>query len=185
MGYDHDFEVLQLPPALHPDEDLPRIGFKGEFRVQCHNPDGTLAWEEVFPNGTCNSGITDNLTTYFASGTPITTWYLGLIDNAGFTALAVGDTMASHGGWAESVAYSQTVRQTWSPTVTGQSITNNTAATFTSNATPTIKGAFLCSSNVKGGTTGILWATGAFGSTQTLTNGQVLSVTYTCTGTGS
>lgn len=162
------------------------IGFLGKFYLECYNPDGSLAWKEEFPNGTTTAGLNSIESVYFAAGSQITTWYLGLIDNAGFSSLNASDTMGSHGGWAESTAYSESVRQTWSPgAASGGVITNGTAASFTMNATATIKGAFLTSSNTKGGTTGTLWATGAFDSNQAVVSGQVLKVTYTCTATGA
>ncbi len=57
-------------------------------------------------------------------------------------------------------------------------------AVFTIDATCTIRGAFLTSDDTKGGTTGTMWATAAFASTQALVAGQTLTVTYTCTATG-
>lgn len=160
--------------------------FSGRFDVECRNADGSLAWRDSFPNGTTDAGINDNLAVYLASGTQKTTWYLGLIDDSGFSALNVTDTMASHTGWTESTAYAESVRQTWTPgAVAGKSVTNSSSPTFTMNATVTIKGAFLVSSNTKGGTAGTLWATGAFSAEQSLVSGQTLHFSYTCTGTGS
>lgn len=163
-----------------------KMGFKGRFDFECRNKDGTLAWKKSIPNGTTTAGLNSNLNVYFGAGTQITTWYLGLIDNSGFSEVASGDTASSHGGWNESTAYSESVRQTWSPgAASGGVITNGTAASFTMNATATIKGAFLISNSTKGGTTGTLWATGLFDTAQTLSSGQVLKVTYTCTTTGA
>lgn len=139
-----------------------------------------------FKNATCLAGVNDILSVYLGAGTQKTVWYLGLIDNAGFSTLSTADTMASHGGWTESATYSEGVRQTWTPSaVSGQSITNPTAAVFSINGTVTLQGAFLVSNSTVSGTSGILWATGSFQSTQSMVNGQQLKITYTCNGTGS
>lgn len=164
--------------------DVPRLG--GVFKVECFNEDGTLAWEEEIHNLVPNSALNDILSVYLAAGTQKTAWFLGLIDNSAFSAIASTDTIASHPGWTENQAYAESVRQTWTPgAVSGQSVTNPTAATFTMNATANIKGAFLVSDSTKGGTTGQLWAAGAFSTVQALTNTQTCKVTYTAGSAGS
>lgn len=158
----------------------------GRFFAQCINPDGSIAWEEEFKNGMTNVGLNAILNVVFVAGSQVTTWYAGLIDNAGFSALAVGDTMSSHGGWVESTAYSESVRQTWGAgTSTAQSTTNATVMTFTLNATVTIKGAFINSVSTKGGTTGTLMATGSFATARAFTSGQALKLTYTNSAAGA
>lgn len=167
-------------------EPVPAFRTAGRFMAQGIDVDGSILWTERFPNGTTNVGLDNVLSVYLGAGSQTLTWYMGLIDNAGFSTLAAGDTMSSHAGWAESTAYSESVRQTWTPAaVSGQTITNTTNVTFTMNATVTIAGAFIVSNNTKGGTTGILWATGQFSSAQALTSGQSLKVTYTCTASAS
>lgn len=161
--------------------------FEGIWKVECFNPDGSLAWEDEIHNGVTNAGINDNLAVYFNSGTQKPTWYGGLIDNASFSALSAGDTISSHSGWIENNNYSESVRQTWtSGAPSGQSITNSASMVFSINATVTIKGAFLVSNSTKGGASGILWSTGTFASgNQSLVNGQQLKLTYTLTGASS
>lgn len=152
---------------------------KGKFTVE-HIRDGKVIGTHEFPNGITNGGKDSLLNVYFHAATQITTWYLGLVDNASFSAFAAADTMSSHAGWVESTAYSEAVRQTWSMGASsGQSVTNGTAATFTMNATATIKGIFVPSDSTKGGTTGTLWSTAAFASTVSVNNGDLLKVTYT------
>lgn len=160
-----------------------KIKQKGWFRVQCFNRDGSLAWEEKFPNGATSAGLNDMLNVYFNSGGQTATWFIGLINNAGFSALSADDTMASHLGWSEFTDYSETVRQTWTPaSVGGGSITNSTTSDFTnvSNGN-TVYGLFLTTNSTKGGTTGIMWATGAFSVPRTLDSGQILKCSYTTT----
>lgn len=161
------------------EEDKIRV--KGRWLVQCHNADGSLAWEEEVPNMVVSDALNDLLNVYFASGTQKTSWFLGLIDNAGYSAIASGDTMASHSGWSESVAYTAGTRPAWTPgAAAGGSIINPTPAVVTMNATTSIRGAFITSNNTKGGTTGTLFATGLFGSIQSLVSTQALSFQYQC-----
>ena len=96
------------------------------------------------------------------------------------------DTAASHSGWIENTAYTQASRQAWTPGApAGQSITNPVQASVTMNAGATIKGAFIINNNTKGGTSGILWSTGLFGTPQVLVSTQILQLTYTCGAAGS
>jgi hypothetical protein len=113
----------------------------------------------------------------------VTTWYIGLVENAGFSAFANADTMASHAGWAESSAYTEANRPTWTAgAAASRQITNAATVDFSINASVTIKGLFIASNNTKGGTTGTLWSTAAFGSRVALNNGDTLKVTYTLSG---
>lgn len=157
-------------------------GFGGVWTVE-HIRDGQVIGTQVIRNSVPDVGMNALLGIMFDSVTQITTWYIGLVDNAGFSAFANSDTMASHSGWVESVAYSDAARITWGAgTATARSITNATAATFNINATATIHGIFVVSNNTKGGTTGTLWSTAAFGSNVVVNNGDQLKVTYTVSG---
>lgn len=160
---------------------------RGEFDVKFYDApkkSGTrnLIRREIFPNGSTTAGLNSMLSVYFNSGSQLTTWFFGLINNSPTPTLAVGDTIASHSGWSESTDYSESVRQTWTPGSPASGvITNPTDATFTMNATVTIYGLFLVSNSTKGGTTGTMWAHGAFGSPQSKTSGQTLDAKYTLT----
>ena len=114
----------------------------------------------------------------FASG-----WCVGLVDSAGFTAYSTADTMSSHAGWSESQVYTEAIRPTYSPAAAAAgSATNTTAkAVFTINATVTIRGAFLTSSPVKGGTAGTLYGIGDFAVPRSVMIGNVLHVTIIVT----
>lgn len=134
-------------------------------------------------NGIVDVGINSLLDVGFGAATQITTWYMGLVDNSGFTAFADGDTMSSHTGWNEFTTYSEATRPQWSPAAaSARSISNTTSVDFSINGSGTVKGIFVTSDNVKSGTTGTLWATAAFASNVTVTSGDVLKVTYTISG---
>jgi hypothetical protein len=115
----------------------------------------------------------------FGNSTPVTQidpWYIGLINNSPTPTLNEADTLSSHSGWTEFSSYSGT-RKAWDDANAASKIKGTTTvSTFTSTATATVYGIFVCS--VTSGTSGILWATGAFDSTVDLISGDDLKVTY-------
>ena len=177
-----DCAQASLERPVAPSEILAQLLARGKFKAQ-HIRDGKVIGEYDFPNGIVDVGLNSILGIMFHADTQITTWYLGLIDNSGFSALANADTMSSHAGWNEFTTYSQANRPTWTPgAASGRSITNGTTVDFSITGSGTIKGIFVTSNNTKGGTTGTLWATAAFSSNVSVVNGDTLKVTYTVSG---
>jgi hypothetical protein len=128
-----------------------------------------------------NTGLTHAVATEFVAGTPITPWYLGLINNSPTPTLAGGDTLASHTGWSE-IAYSTGYtgnRPAWgNGAVSGNATTNASTVNFAMLGTYTVYGLFVCS--VATGTTGTLSCTAAFsGGTQGVSNGDTLQCSMT------
>lgn len=159
------------------------LGLKGKYVVEHLDRDGKLIKEYEFPNAIVDAGMNALLNAMFDSGTQFTTWYIGLIDNASFSALNNADTMASHAGWIECTGYSESVRQTWTAgSAASRSITNSSTVNFSINATKTVYGIFIATDSTKSGTTGTLWSTAAFGSTVSVQSGDSLRVTYTVSG---
>lgn len=166
------------------------IGLGGYLDVEVINKDGTIANKFRCKNGVTTAGLTHILATQFDAGTQVTSWYFGLINNSGFSALSAADTMGSHAGWSElgtssSDKYDETTRQQWVLTAAAAAASSDAAATFTINATVAVYGVFITSSSTKGGTTGTLWATAAFPAVQNLVDDQTLKVTYTVSATAS
>ena len=160
-----------------------KVGLKGRFQIEHRNKAGELIGKYDFPNGIVDEGLNHILETQFNGGTPITSWYVGLIDNASFSALANADVMNSHAGWQESDDYSEATRPEWTAgTAASRQITNSATVDFSINATVTLKGIFITSNNTKNGTTGVLWSTAAFSSNVSANNGDTLKVTYTVSG---
>jgi hypothetical protein len=158
-----------------------KVSLRGRFQIE-HVRDGQVIAKIDQPNGIVDAGLNKILDVMFHGVTPIGTWYIGLINNASYSALAAADTMASHAGWIEAVGYDEGTRLDWSEgAAAAKSITNATALTFTMNASLTIKGIFVSSASDKSGTTGTLWSTAAFGSTVTVVSGDLLKITYTVT----
>lgn len=171
---------------------------RGKFVVE-HWRDGKRINEYHFPNGITNEGKNKLLDVMFDGSTQLTTWYLGCIDNSGYTALAAGDTYdnidQAGNGWDEFKSYTDgnngdntTTRPAWGPDpASAQSITNSTVAVYNITGSGTIKGIFACAgtnAQTKGdhtaGTAHTLWATALFTSGDVaVQNSDQLKVTYT------
>ena len=158
----------------------------GVFEIKCHDKDGNLKWEAQSKNLVVNVGLQYMAGSALTSVTQITTWYLGLYGAGASNTPAAGDTMSSHAGWTEVVAYSNATRVAATfvtATAANPSVVTNTAspATFNINGTTTVGGAFLTSGSAKGGTTGTLFSAADFGSPgdRSVVNSDTLSVTYT------
>lgn len=141
-----------------------------------------LKWKDDFKNLVTTVGGNSMLDNFLAGSNYTATWYMGLISLASYTTgPALTDTMASHGGWAEDVNYSNAARPTtaWSAAA-GKSKTLSSGLVFNMNGSTTIKGCFLGSVSTKGGNTGTLFSAGLFtGGDQPVVNGNTLTVTYT------
>jgi hypothetical protein len=159
---------------------------KGVYKVQCHDAQGNLKWEADAPNLVVNVGLQDMNAKYFTGSAYTAAWYLGLYGSGATNSPAAGDTMSSHAGWTEVVAYSQATRPACTfgtPTTANPSVATNSAspATFSINGTTTVGGAFLTSNNTKSGTTGTLFSAADFSAPgdRSVVSGDTLSVTYT------
>jgi hypothetical protein len=158
----------------------------GIFTVQCFDKEGNLKWTEENHNLVVNVGLQDMNTKYFSGSSYTAAWYIGLYGAGASNTPAASDTMSSHAGWTEVVAYSQATRPACTfgtATTADPSVITNTAspATFSINGTTTVGGAFLTSDNTKSGTTGTLFSASDFQSPgdRSVVNGDTLTVTYT------
>ena len=125
--------------------------------------DGNVKDQMVIENRIVDEGLDYALDSSLGGGTQIIEWYIGLTDAN--PNVAPEDTMSSHAGWSEVTQYEDTTRPVWnSNSVSNQSISNTVnPAVFVFDADGvTVGGAFLVSDNTKGGTTGTLYAAGAF-----------------------
>jgi len=148
--------------------------------------DGKLKWKGRAKNILPNNAINDVLNVYFGASGQTTTFYCGLIDNAGYSALGATDTMSSHAGWVENQNISNASRPTWTPgAAASQSIANPSAMVLNMNPSSgcTIRGFFLCSNNTLGGTAGNLTATALLTTPQPCNNGDTIKATYVINGT--
>lgn len=156
------------------------LGLKNIWEVVCRDSEGNEKWREVNKNLVTTVGLNHVLSSTLDGATQITAWYVGL---KGAGSAAAGDTMASHSGWAEIVAYSQAVRQTLTLGTAAAGSIDNTAskATYSINGTATVAGAFINSNSAKSGTAGTLYGVVDFGSSRAVISGDTLEVTVTLT----
>ena len=156
-----------------------KIGLRGLYRIE-HIRAGKVI--DVFEghNDITNEGLDQILDIMFNAETQIASWYIGMINNSGYSAVANTDVMTSHAGWTEFVNYDEANRVEWAPAdPSAQAITNSSAAVFTFNATGTLTGIFIASNSTKSGTTGKLWATALFALPVAVVDNDVLNITYT------
>jgi hypothetical protein len=171
---------------------------RGRFVVE-HFRKGEKIGHYEFPNGIANEGKNKLLDVMFHGVSAITTWWLGLIDNAGYSALAATDTYANinqtGNGWDEFTNYtdagnggSASTRPEWTEgAASGQAITNGSPVVFDITDSGTVKGLFLVggAANAQNksdyqASGAVLWATALFNSGDVpVSNGDQLKVTYT------
>lgn len=163
------------------------IRLKNVYKFVCRDPNGNIKWVEEVENLVPTQGLNHIIDVVLRNQSQNAAWYVGLIDNAGFSAIAAGDTAAQIGGsngWSESTAYDEAVRQTLTldAAAAGESDNEGNEAVFTCSTNSTvIKGAFVVSSSTKGGTAGTLFGAAAFGTTKSLDDNDTLTVTVTVT----
>lgn len=156
---------------------------RGRFVIEHRNDAGKLIGIYKVPNGIVDVGLNKILDDMFVGGSQSSLWYLGLVDNDGFTAFNAADVMSSHTGWSETTVYAAGTRPQWTVgSAAARQVTNASTVDYAINDTETLKGIFVVDENTKGGTTGTLWATAAFSSTIGVTSGDTLKVTYTVSG---
>lgn len=158
------------------------VALKSFYEVDCYH-DGVLVWSDSFYNLVTTVGKNALLDRAFFSGFVTPTWYVGLVDDAGFVQYSVADTMSSHADWDESVIYSEATRQAYTVVAASSGSMSNAAsrALFSINDTGTIRGAFLTSNSTKSGTTGTLYGEGDFALARAVISGDVLSIKITLT----
>jgi hypothetical protein len=175
------------------------VGIEGSYEVVCRDAAGNIKWEEKFPNLVVAVGKQLMLDTLLkGSAYTVVGPFLGLIDGTGNT-FAAADTMASHAGWSEFIAYTvggSAVRGTAvfaSASSTGATPANvttsaATAITYTiTGAGGTVGGCFIVTGAgavaTQSNTSGTLYSAGAFATAKITTVGDTVSVTYSTTAT--
>lgn len=156
-----------------------RVTVGGVFTME-HYREGDLIHTQQSPNTIVNVGLDHILNVVFASGTQDTTWFVSLFKSS--LSVTATDTMSSLA--ATEITYSsgdvtEAARQAYTVvTTTTQQVTNTASkATFTSNATMTIYGAFLNTDS--SGTAGTLMAESAFAASRAVVATDQLLITYT------
>lgn len=155
------------------------------YQVEYYNPSRELQWIDEFSGLVVTAGLNKLLDATFKTGLASPAWYVGLVDGAGTPVIVAADTMASHAGWSENTAYTEAVRQTWTPGTIASAAVSNAAsqAIFSCNADGTIYGVFLTDTDaISPGNTGTLYDVGQFTEGSHLVyNGGALHVTVRLT----
>ena len=148
------------------------------YRFECFGPDGKLKWVEELDNLVVTAGMNDILDKYYGGSNYTAAHYVGL---KGAGTVAAGDTAASHAGWSEVTAYSESVRQTLTMAAASGGSKDNSAskATFSMNGAYTVAGAFVITDSTKGGTSGVLVGAGDFSASRSGGPGDTIQVTIT------
>lgn len=175
------------------------IKLEGRYVIE-HWRGGKRINEYRFRNAITNEGKNSLLNVMFHGATPIASWFIGLIDSVGYSALANTDTYddinQAANGWKEFTNYtdannsgSATTRPAWpEDAASGQSISNASVAIFDITASGTAKGIFICGGTAGAQTKGdhvagaVLWSAALFGSGDVaVQSGDQLKITYTVT----
>lgn len=153
------------------------LAFKNVWTFECFDSEQNLRWREEKNNRVVIDGLNAvlNISMRGDQGYP---WYIGL-KNDGI--VSEGDTMSSHSGWTENVNFSQSERQPLylGGAVNGSCTSSGSKAVFVINTEDTIKGAFITSSNDKGGTDGVLYGAVDFLTPRTVLTGDTLEIAVT------
>jgi len=173
------------------------IPIRGCFYVE-HWRKGKRIGAYRFSNGIVNEGKNKLLDVMSHNQTQIGTWYIGLIDDDSYSAIANDDTYddidQAGNGWDEFQDYTDAnnagnagTRPAWpEDAASGQSITNTTTAIYDITGAGTVKGVFVVggtNAQTKGDHTAsgnFLWATALFaGGDVPVNTSDQLKVTYT------
>jgi len=139
--------------------------------------DGRVTKEAETHNMVTTVGLNSMLDMSFRNIPSPTTWYMGLVNNVGFTQFQMNDSMSSHSGWTEFSGYTGD-RKGWTVSAAAAgSITNPTPASFVASGNGSIKG-FLLTSDATG-IAGALFSTAAFSEVIPVESGDDVRVTYT------
>lgn len=158
-----------------------RLRVGGTFHLLMRDKHGNLKFVEHAPNIWVNAGIEYLLNVLFKTATRIDPLYLGLRKDS--ASPADGWTMADNNGttWDEWIDYNNATRP---EAVDGTLGTKQldlvaTPSYVVTTGGGTVRGAFITTINTKDGTTGVLIASGNFGTPRPTSAGDTLQLTYT------
>lgn len=158
-------------------QSLAKIGFVYHF--ECFDAAGKLKWEDTAHNIIPDQGRDYILNAALLLGSQFNSWFIGLYE--GSYAPQAGDTMATFVASATEIttAYDEVSRPALTPDALSGGVYINAAskAVFTFNAAKTVRGGFISSGSVKGGTTGVLLSAVLAGSPKPVGAGEALRVT--------
>ena len=143
---------------------MPRGGVRpsGRFQLTSRGWNGKLLGHRAFDNGTTDEGVTYLAAATFLRAAQRANWYVGLIDNAGFSQLLTTDTHQSHPGFAEYAGVYLGQRVAWAPAAASSRLLDAPNTVVSITASGSVRGALLASTPTIGTASGqVLYATGA------------------------
>lgn len=162
---------------------------QGKYEVICLDADGNEKWRDIIDNIVTTVGKNAALDAFLAgSSYTVTGPFIGLITSTGWSSVAAGDTMASHGGWVEgggATAPTYTSPRkvaTWSAASAGTKALS-AAQAFGMSGAGTVKGCFMVygagATSTIDNTGGTLLSAGTFsGGDKVVASGDTLNVSY-------
>jgi len=177
---------LETAKALN----LGGIQYDNVYYVDCYDQAGNLKWSDEAHNIVVDVGLVHTLDVVLYSTAKTATWYLGL--TTGTPSFDPSDTMAS-GLPTEYQDYSNATRYAldFSPgasdlSPSGASLAANQVSYTIDSPGGTVGGAFICDSNTKGNTSGLLYGGAAFtGGDKSVSTNDTLNVNVTVNATSS
>jgi hypothetical protein len=105
----------------------------------------------------------------------------------GTPTVASGDTASNHAGWTEFTNYSEATRPTYTALGSADQVGNNASkASFAiAESSTVIGGAYITSTNTRGGSAGTMFAGASFSANKTANASDTITVEYTASVTSS
>lgn len=171
-----------------------KIKQKGILRLKHFDRHDRLKGEETFNNEAKDEGL-NNLLNLAFGGAFGNTWFMGIIDNAGFVSVATTDTylslQANALNWDELdpdnysfIGNTSRVQVSFDLASAGRKANDNTPTIFIMTASAAgkeAKGIFLTNQQQVTNNSGELWATAVFATEKQLEDGDRLVLTYEIT----
>ena len=159
-----------------------QLKLKGHYDFQLvRNGKVIDQWE--MDNLVVDQGLNYALNAGFGQTSGLTNWYVALFEG-NYTPTSGVDASNIASLSTECTAYTNATRPAWTlpgATTTKQLTNGASRSSFTFTGTKTLYGAFLVSSNVKGGTAGTLFSAARFATAKSVDSDDELLITYTLT----
>jgi hypothetical protein len=156
------------------------IDLTGWFDLTYRNPLGLVEWMAGFRNGVTVEGVNHFGNAVFRGGPRYSLWYVGLIDQSGFSGLSEEDTHLLHPGWSEYAGVTGSNRVLWQPgAASGGLMASAVPSVLSITADGEVRGAFLASRQPVGLASGaVLYSTGRAAAGLAVEAGGTVAVNY-------
>ena len=154
-----------------------RLRLSGRYSGQIIRA-GKVIHEFEDDNLIVNEGLNALNDIMFHGSSQITAWYLGVFEG-NYTPVSTVTAATIASAATECTAYASTTRPSYDEAASASQVTTNAAsrASFVFNATKTIYGGFLVSTNTKSGTGGTLFSALRFSTSKAVDSGDELLLT--------